>query len=489
VQHVQHIIVVMQENHSFDNYFGALPYVPNGPYHAPTSAGACGSGDHSCVDGLTCQAGAGGALTCSNSNVDLAGKVIHAFHGTTRCVSPDLDHGWVATHLEMNYENPNNTLADILNDGFVRENQTVYPSGTPYATISYYDQTDLPFYYGLAETFAISDRHFAGLLGPTIPNRFYAMAATSFGHLTTDDTVPPAVGYKPITGTIFDLLDKAGVSWGDYFEDLGQASLFRPGDPHILPIADLLADLAGAPGTSLPQVVFVDPDFGLEGYALEDDEHPPTDIQRGQAHTSAIVNALRNGPYWDSSVLFITYDEHGGFYDHVRPPRAQYARTPDGIAPGQCADLSDPPDSEQRGGGAECSMNDLSTSDTDVLDAESLCPALTANPTGLYPASCATFDQMGVRVPFIAVSAFSRPHYVSHVARDHTSVLGFIEARFLTSGGVTQHLTARDAAAASLEDLFNFNTRPSLKAAVGSALPPSPKSDCTPPGSSGTGQL
>ena len=75
----------------------------------------------------------------------------------------------------------------------------------------------------------------------------------------------------------------------------------------------------------LPQVSFVDPDFGLEGTSLENDEHPPTDIQRGQAYVSEVVNALRHGPYWQDSILFITYDEHGGFTITPSHPRRRKA--------------------------------------------------------------------------------------------------------------------------------------------------------------------
>lgn len=176
--------------------------------------------------------------------------------------------------------------------------------------------------------------------------------------------------------------------------------------------------------------------LGLEGTAAENDEHPPTDIQRGQAYVSQVVNAVRNGPYWQDSILFITYDEHGGFYDHVKPPAASQAGalTPDGISPGQCEDLSNPPASELPGGGAECSSNPISTTDTSVKDAEALCPSLAADPTGPYPAGCANFDQLGVRVPLIAVSPFSKPSYVSRTAGDHTSLLALIEQRFLKIG-------------------------------------------------------
>ena len=477
LKNVNHIIIVMQENHSFDNYFGALAYAPGSPYH--NGNGACVSTDNNCVDGLICTV-TNGALTCTNSNPDDNGSTVAAFKATSRCVSPDLDHSWVGTHHEMNFLNPNNTLNNSLSDGFVRQNDITEQidnnteTPTEDQTISFYNQDDLPFYYDLAQKFAISDRQFASVLGPTFPNRSYLMAATSFGHLTTNDSVPPVVGYKPITGTIFDQLDSHGVSWADYFEDVPQDGSFRPVDSHNLPLAAFLLQAAGI-GT-LPQVSFVDPNLGTNGRTLEDDEHPPTDIQRGQYHVSNIVNAVRNGPYWNDSIIFILYDEHGGFYDHAAPPQAPQngARTPDGIFPGQCKDLSLPPFSLFAGGGAECSWNFVSTTDTSVLDAEALCPALAQNPTGPYPATCAAFDQLGVRVPMIAVSPFSKPSYVSHVAGDHTSLLNLIENRFMP--GV--YLTGRDQYANDLESMFDFDHSPSLKTAVGSAQPP--QNDCTP---------
>jgi phospholipase C len=379
----------------------------------------------------------------------------------------------------MNFQNPNNTLLDPLSDGFVRMNDITEQVDTGEnltedQTISFYDQTDLPFYYGLAGTFAISDRHFASVLGPTFPNRSYLMAATSFGHLTTDDTIPPPGGYKPITGTLFDLLDRNGVSWADYFQDAPQSASFRPVDPRNQPLAVFFLQAAGI--GSLPQVSFVDPNFGLTGHTLENDEHPPTDIQRGQAYVSQVVNAVRNGPFWRNSIIFITYDEHGGFYDHAKPPQVPQrgALNPDGVNPGQCEDLSNPPGSEQPGGGAECSWNFVSTTDTSVKDAEQLCPALAQDPTGPYPSSCANFNQLGVRIPFIAVSPFSKPSYVSHTVGDHTSMLALIEKRFMGR----QHLTLRDQYANTLEDMFDFDNSPSLNAQVGQAGPPT--NDCTP---------
>jgi phospholipase C len=491
LEKVKHVIIVMQENRSFDHYLGALAYAPSSPYHSPGAdrRGGCRNDDHRCVDGLSCAVDATGALHCSNSNLDDDGSTVQAFHDPNRCIQPDLDHEWVSTHREANFNQPNDTRRRAPMDGFVRVNdQTEQPDNgvetpTDDETMGFYNQDEIPFYYDLAEHFAISDRFFSSVLGPTFPNRAYFAAATSFGHLTTSDQIPPGNGYQPIHGTIFDLLDRNSVSWADYFQDVPQGASFRPFgatliDPHFLPLPVFLAQAAGVPGVGdLPSVSFVDPNFGLFGRALENDEHPPTDIQRGQAFVSQVVNAVRSGPFWADSVIFIVYDEHGGAYDHVPPPPAV---APDNIQPGQCADLSNPPASLQPGGGAECSDNLEGDPKTSVADAIELCPALAANPTGPYPRGCARFDQLGVRVPFIAVSPFARPQYVSHTVADHTSILAFVETAFLPRvHGRRQHLTERDAQADNLLDLFDFERSPSLQTAVTTAAPPAV--DCTPP--------
>jgi len=317
------------------------------------------------------------------------------------------------------------------------------------------------------------------VIGQTFPNRSYLLAATSFGHLTTSEVFPPPEGYKPITGTIMDLLDQSNVSWVDYFAEVPQTFSFRPSafpfvTPHSAPVSSFLAQAAAG---TLPSVSFVDPIFGIIfGVAAENDEHPPTDIKKGEAFVSSIVNAVRNGPNWRDSIIFIVYDEHGGFYDHVAPAPApqgrghRSARNPDGIDPGQCADLSNPPASTQPGGGANCSA-------VSPAEALAICPTFTQ--LGPYPADCANFDQLGIRVPFIAVSPFSKPHYVSHSVGDHTSLLALIEKRFLSNNngnGVShvQHLTARDANANPLEDLFNFSHPRSMDVAIPTAPGASP---------------
>jgi phospholipase C len=505
---VNHIIVLMQENHSFDNYLGALPYAPGTPYHRPdkdhgqgkgndNDDGGCRDDDHRCVDGLTCTTDKSGKLVCfdSNRDADDGGRLVMAFHDSRRCVAPDLDHSWLGTHMEANFKHPNRSLKHPKNDGFVAVNDVTeqvdngVESATEDQTMNFYNQDEIPFYYDLATKFAIDDRYFCSVLGPTFPNRSYALAATSFGHLTTSDSFPPpgSGGYKPITGTIFDLLDKNGVTWFEYFSDVPAGGSFRPFsatavDPHFLPVSLFLAQAAGVPVPGLPplpQVAFVDPNFGVLNPANENDEHPPTDIQRGQAFVSQLINALRSGPFWKDSILFLTYDEHGGSFDHVAPPRAPQGgdRTPDGIFPGQCADLSNAPMSLAPGGGAECSTNLLNPADNSVADAGALCPAFTTDPTGPFPEQCAAFDQLGFRVPFIAVSPFSKRHYVSHTIGDHTSMLALIEKRFMPKGTA---LTQRDRHADTLEDLFDFDHSPSLDVALTQAAPPA--QDCTPTG-------
>jgi phospholipase C len=156
LQKVKHIIIVMQENHSFDNYFGALAFAPDSPYHTPGGIdhdghGACQEGDHSCVDGLSCMMDASGGLHCFNSNIDDGGHSVFTFHDSRRCVLPDLDHEWLGTHKEANFLHPNGALGDFRADGFVRQNDLTeqldngVESPTEDQTMNFYNQEEIPF--------------------------------------------------------------------------------------------------------------------------------------------------------------------------------------------------------------------------------------------------------------------------------------------------------------------------------------------------------
>ena len=460
IARVRHIIVIMQENRSFDNYFGALPYAPGSPYHG----GTCAATDNKCVDGLTCTADASGNLTCSNSNIEADGSAtVTAFHDPRLCVNPDLDHSWTGVHRELNFADPNNSL-NGTNDGFVRQNevsgQTDPPEGTTDdETMGFYTQADLPYYYALAQTFAVNDRYFSSAPAPTIPNRMYELAGTSFGHVVTQgESTPPtgfsSYGYQPIGGTIFDLLDHNSVCWREYVEDglTDQENLYGemfrlPAPPDFQTLDDFTAQ---ARSGDLAEVSFLD-------LNSQNNEHPPDDIRDGEARVASIIDAIRSGPAWKSSIIILTWDEGGGFYDHVTPPSAT---PPDNIPPGKCADNSSPPSSQTPGNGAQCSNS--------AAEAQKLCA------TAASGESRAGFNQYGIRLPFVIISPFAKSSYVSHTIGDHGSILALIEARF-TPG---KHLTMRDASANDLEDMFDFNASPSLSLKVPPSLaPPGSTSD------------
>jgi phospholipase C len=153
----------------------------------------------------------------------------------------------------------------------------------------------------------------------------------------------------------------------------------------------------------LLSVAFVEPGVGRESVS-EDDDHPPAIMQIGQHYVAGVVDALTKSPQWGRSAMFLTYDEHGGLYDHVEPPPAC---PPD--------DLAEPLDS------------------------------------GELP----VFDGYGIRVPFIVVSPFAKKRFVSDRVYDHTSIVRFVESRF-----VMPALTNRDANAEAPWDMFDFDAAP-----------------------------
>ncbi len=374
---IQHVVVLMQENRSFDTYFGKLHFQGQPKVEAEP-------------------------LNASNPNpLDPNGKPIRAFHKTSPCEVADLDHSWNGAHQEWD----NGKM-----DGFTAAS-TVSEDPTGSRTMGYYDTRDLPFYYALYSTFATNDRYFSSVLSQTFPNRFYLLAGTSFGHIRND--LPPPDGFTQ--PTIFNLLDDAGVSWAIYFSQIAFAYEFsyvrEHSAGHVFPIDQYYADAAAG---TLPQVSFIDPIFVAQAN-VETDEHPASNVQVGEKFVSDVTNALFASPDWSSSAMFLTYDENGGFYDHVAPPSAP---VPDAIPP-----MFEPGDTP------------------------------------------GAFDRYGFRVPVAVISPYTRPHYVSHVVEDHTSILRFIETRF----GLPS-LTNRDANANPMLEYFDFShpsfaTPPMLPAA------------------------
>ena len=365
---IDHVVVLMQENRSFDHYFGQL--------HAEGQPG---------VDPEP--------ATGNPNPLNPSGAPITPFHKTNYCETSDLNHSWKGTHLEWD---------NGLMDGFTAQNDvnsensdSADPTGS--RTMGFYDRSDLPFYYGLANTFGIGQQYFASVLGPTFPNRFFLYAGTAFGHIQNDFSGPG--GYTQ--PTILRLLTNAGISWKVYYSQVPFAGLFSDFQQHPQNGATIDQYFADARNGTLPQVAFVDPVF-IASANTETDEHPPSNIQVGEQFSASVINALTASPNWRHSALFLTYDEHGGFYDHVAPPSAA---VPDNIAP----------------------------------------------PSGASPIDNA-YDRYGIRVPMIVVSPFARPHFVSNTVNDHTSILAFIELRF----GLPA-LTKRDASANPMLEFFDFS--------------------------------
>ncbi len=347
---LQHLVIVMNENRSFDHYFGQLAAEgqPDAEGFPPTF-----------------------------SNKDTAGKDVKPFHLTSTCLERDAPHGWTAYHAKWNGGKM---------DGFVTES-AIGGSNGHYA-MGYYTKADLPFYNFLAKTWAIGDRNFASVIGPTWPNRDYLYAATSDGVKNTDERV---ISVR----TIFDAMSDAKVSWAIYGDGASRARCVgvEATDPHHHDFSQFLAD---AKAGSLPAVSFLDP-------TGKQDEHPPDDIQGGEAWARVIYEAVRKSPDWPKMALIYTYDEGGGIFEHVPPPKA-------------------------------C----------------------------LASATQTEFDRYGPRVPLIVVSPFARPHHVSHVTHDHTSITRLIELLHDLPA-----LTGRDANADALLDMFDFACTPMLDAPVG----------------------
>jgi phospholipase C len=288
---INHIVVLMQENRSFDSYFGQL-HNEGQPMSEPEPT------------------------TGNPDPTNPSNPPIIPFHQTQLCANSDLGHGWDDTHNEYD---------GGAMDGFTADNAIPDdPMGA--RSMGSYDQSQLPFYYSLANTFGIGDRYFASVLGPTYPNRFYLLAGTSFGHIAND--FPPPGGFTQ--PTIFDRLDGAHISWRIYAAGPAFGMLFHTvqveAATHVFPISQYYVD---AKAGTLPQVAYIDAQ-GSGAPNVEADEHPVANVQVGQQFVYTIVHALEHSPDWDRSAMFLTYDEHGGFYDHVPSPPAV---VPDDIPP------------------------------------------------------------------------------------------------------------------------------------------------------------
>jgi phospholipase C len=281
---IRHVVVLMMENHAFDNYFGML-----------------GRGD-----GF--QLGADGVPTNSNPGPD--GTPVTVYPASSVCqANVNVSQSWPASHVQWDHGR---------NDGFVRA------TGTD--PMAYFTESDLPFYYSLGRTFPLCDRWFCSTMAQTYPNRRFLMAASAFG--LVDDTFPASAmrSNRPNGfGTIFEMLDHFGISWRNYYSNIPGTLIFlylaRQSHGNIQKIDRFFAD---AKSGTLPGFCIVDPDFSFSS------EENPQDIQNGQQFAASVIDAVMQSPAWPRTVLIWLHDEHGGYYDHVPP---QPAARPDDIAP------------------------------------------------------------------------------------------------------------------------------------------------------------
>ena len=295
---IDHIVVVMMENRSFDHFFGWVP-------------GADGR-----------QAGL--------AFRDREG-VAHPTHHLTDyqgCAFNDPDHS---------YEGGRSEYAGGACDGWLRT------STNDLFCIGYYQAPDLAFYRHAATQWTVFDRYFSATMAETYPNRFYQHAAqTDRVHNNGTGTALPQLSMLP---TIWDRLAAAGVSHRYYAYDVPFTALWGP---TYLPITGTYPEfLAAAAAGTLPAVSYVDPKFLDEGSGSSADDHPHADIRAGQSFLNSIYRAVTTGPLWPRTALVINYDEWGGFYDHVRPWHA----------PDQSRPLDDPrSDMSLRGFRVPCTL-------------------------------------------------------------------------------------------------------------------------------------
>jgi phospholipase C len=410
---IEHVVILIQENRSFDHYFGTL-------------SGVRGFGDKANREAFF-QRG-------------VNGETLHPFRLQTDCL-PDLTHDWGPQHRSWNGGKMNRFL--VQHEEVDVPSGDGSPNGTGAETMGYYTRADLPFYYALADAFTICDAYFCSVIGPTYPNRLMSMSATidpdgaHGGPLVETLKASNYNSYlRRFTWTTMpERLQSQGVSWKVYNSSAGGildnmlvffkacrpgSPLYRLGTQPSFP-ADFLSDIAA---NRLPQVSWL-----LTGYLQTehpDESSPPA----GEAAVRQVVEALIAKPeVWRKTALFITWDENGGFFDHVPPP------TPPKGTKGEYLTVARLPDES-----------------ADIR-----------GPIGL-----------GFRVPMLVISPFSRRGLVCSEVFDHTSTLRFLETRF---GVEVPNLSSwRRQIAGDLTSAFNFAAKPNYGRP---ALPDASAGSCT----------
>lgn len=514
LQAVKHVVFMLQENHSFDNYFGML-----NPYRSANGMTTGDDGKKYAVDGIDDKL----SLPVTTNQND-EGTSISLFKLKSSCVQ-DLTSSWLESFGDASrYDFSLNR--SILMDGFVHtaenfaKNCKANSSGvcagdfndlTGKPAMGYYDQGLLNYYYYMASQFAVSDRWFSPLASKSIPNRIATFTGGTTQGLAFDPGTDDHLAQLAIP-TIFSELSSANVTWKIYytvtqgaclsaddcagksasaqypatdFSYLSESYNYLYGNPsgapcvaptqassvvgdttnsfcidptHIAPIDTYYQDLASG---SLPQFAFIEAGYGVN------DEHPGSgqSVLSGQTEVAKVVNALMGSQSWSSSIFFLSYDEGGGPFDHVPP------------VPGHSNDYTD----SSVGDAAKSSIPDIGGISVQpdqyypcVPGDTTHCDLYSSGDPGAHSTDAAAIQgfgaQIGFRLPNIVISPFTRKHYVSHVPMDHTAILKFVENRFI---GSSAHLTSRDAAQPNLLDFFDFG-------AIPWATPPTPPTPVTP---------
>jgi len=319
------LVYLMMENRTYDHVLGARSLLEESPANG---------------------------LRAGMSNPDPNGGVTASYEAPdgALCVL-DPPHSWDPSHAQFN--------AGAM-DGFVRQQEHQHPGDR--SPMQYLTRRHLPVTWSLADSYATCDRWFASVMGPTFPNRYYWLSGQSFGLKGND--IP--TGKHP---SILSRLRDAGREWRVYYTDVPFVGLLQDHldtdlTGRVGPIDRFFTDAAAG---KLAPVTYLDPAF------TNADDHPPHHPILGQAFIASVYKALAASPQWDRCLLVITYDEHGGFFDHVAPPKA--------------------------------------TDDRAALG----------------------FDQLGMRVPALVVGPYVKAGHVSSVVRDHTSALKQVETTFGTA--------------------------------------------------------
>jgi len=423
---IDHVFVLMLENRAFDHMFGFSGLEGIDQEGNPTTIDGADPLHNANIDSSTHQP----VNVTIKPSADFALKNVdqdpgHEFEDTLMALCAEFDDAGNLVQPPPQYQPVLGGYPPITNGGFVENymhpsNPDDTAASTPDRIMRCFDTpTQLPVMFQLAQEFAICDQWFSSLPGPTWPNRFFLLAASTGGldHSPSGLEIVEATtveGYRFENGNIFDLLDDNCIEW-KIFEGDDFPVAFALSGMNLNALQgrfegfDDFQSMVSNPDFG-PRFVFIEPKYGSHGFDVTgpgdftcgNSMHPLDDVTRGEKLVKSVYEAIRNSPHWERSVLLVVFDEHGGFYDHVHPPAA--------VPPG------------------------------DTM-------------TDSYIQWHFQYDQLGVRVPALVISPLIPRGVIDHTLYDHTSMLASVERLF----GM-KPLTKRDGAANDFLHLLSLDT-------------------------------